>query len=411
MSRFVLVCALCAPALLLGQLTSNSITVTASTQTAVNPQPNQAVFDVVVTSGVDKGLDDIVAALQGSGITAANFVGLNLLSSGPVLVVNPAPPGPRAAAPQLRWNFQTVAPLAKLKDTSAAFAALAQSLQQNAGISLTFTVNTTSGPQQPADCSLADLIADARSQAQQLTSAAGVIAGMIQAITTSTPGSCFLTVRFALGTQLMPLQPNSITVTASRSTPLQPDQISMVLNVTSDVNAGVDDITAALQQAGISGVVFTGVYTTSQYSGNPPAQQSRLSWSFTLTAPLSKIKDTLSAILAAQQSLAKASPPLTLSSFGAQVQVSPDLAKSQSCPEADLIKDAQAQAQKVAAAAGVSAGPILGLTGGTTGLAAAARLGSFSIINGLDFSTVSLGVFPGFAPAATCSVSVSFLLQ
>ena len=54
-----------------GQLDSNSITVTASRNASL--QPDQAVFAVSVQSGISASLDDVLAALQGSGITAANL--------------------------------------------------------------------------------------------------------------------------------------------------------------------------------------------------------------------------------------------------------------------------------------------------------------------------------------------------
>jgi hypothetical protein len=54
-----------------GQILPNSITVTASNN--VNLQPDQAVFSVTVGSGLDTGLDDVLAAVQSAGITAANL--------------------------------------------------------------------------------------------------------------------------------------------------------------------------------------------------------------------------------------------------------------------------------------------------------------------------------------------------
>jgi hypothetical protein len=49
-----------------GQIDSNSITVTASNN--VSLQPDQAVFGTTVQSGINTGLDDVLMALQGSGI-------------------------------------------------------------------------------------------------------------------------------------------------------------------------------------------------------------------------------------------------------------------------------------------------------------------------------------------------------
>ena len=62
------------------------------------------------------------------------------------------------------------------------------------------------------------------------------------------------------------LGPNSITITATRTNNIQPDQVLVGLNVTSGTTAGLDDITGALTGAGISGTSFTGVYTTHIYS-------------------------------------------------------------------------------------------------------------------------------------------------
>ena len=63
-----------------GQLDSNSVTVTASR--GVSVQADQAVFGVFVDSGLNTSLDDVLAALQGSGITVANFSGVTKVSTG-----------------------------------------------------------------------------------------------------------------------------------------------------------------------------------------------------------------------------------------------------------------------------------------------------------------------------------------
>ena len=57
---------------LLAQLANNTVTVTASQSSAA--QPDEAVFSVTVGSGLDKSLDDVVAAVSAVGITAANVV-------------------------------------------------------------------------------------------------------------------------------------------------------------------------------------------------------------------------------------------------------------------------------------------------------------------------------------------------
>ena len=380
------------PALAFAQVNTNTVTVTATESAAV--QPDEVNFSVSVASGADKTLNDIVAALQGTGITAANFVRLNSLL--------PASRTANPPQPAFDWTFQVPVPLAKLKDVTAAFAALAQTLpQNNSGLSLTFSVQGTAvSSQQTSGCKLSDLVASARAQAQQLASAAGVTPGMILSLTTATspsaPTACSLTVRFLLGTQLVQSEPGSITITASRPLSLQPDVIAISLGVTSDPTSGLDDVTGALQQAGISGATFTGLYTSTVYvatSGTPTAQ-TRLQWNFTLTAPLAKFADTLSQIAATQQALVKAGASINLAITAAAPQISPQLAQAQSCPDSGLVKDAQAQAQNVATAAGVKAGAILNL-GGSNGV------GLISFISGPIFTTPI---------PSSCSLTVAFQL-
>jgi hypothetical protein len=72
---------------------------------------------------------------------------------------------------------------------------------------------------------------------------------------------CSLTARFALGAMFGQPQPN-ITITATRTDVIQPDQVLIGLNVQSATTAGLDDITGALTGGGIAGASFTGVYTT-----------------------------------------------------------------------------------------------------------------------------------------------------
>src|SRR5579872_4122317 len=76
------------PVLLYGQAANNSVTVTATQP--INPQPDRAIFSVSVGSGFDKNLSDIVSAVQSSGITAANFMGLGTAPQ--FLFVNGAAP-------------------------------------------------------------------------------------------------------------------------------------------------------------------------------------------------------------------------------------------------------------------------------------------------------------------------------
>src|SRR5258707_12187840 len=57
--------------LISAQTDSNSVTVTAARTTTI--QADQALFSITVTSDLNTSLDDVFAALQGSGITIGNF--------------------------------------------------------------------------------------------------------------------------------------------------------------------------------------------------------------------------------------------------------------------------------------------------------------------------------------------------
>ena len=203
------------------QLDSNSVTVTATR--GMSQQPDQVLFGVTVQSGLGASLDDVVAALQGSGITAANFSGVSTSPFG--LTINPAP-GP-TILPMLQWTFGLQVPLAKIKDTIAALSALQKSIAQQAkGLTLSFSVQgaqVSAQQQQSQVCPTADLLADAQAQAQKLAGAAGLSVGSVLAMSSGTsissnalavpiisnlsflsatassfPSVCSMTVKFAL---------------------------------------------------------------------------------------------------------------------------------------------------------------------------------------------------------------------
>jgi len=175
------------------QLDSNSATVTATR--SMTQQPDQVLFAVFVQSGLNTSLDDVVAALQGSGITAANFSGV---STAPVTFASLTPtPQPPTVTPMLQWTFALPSPLAKIKDTIATLTALQKSIaQQNNGLILSFNVQGTqvsAQSQQSHACPTSDLLSDARAQAQKLADAAGVSLGAVLAMSsaTSVPSNVF----------------------------------------------------------------------------------------------------------------------------------------------------------------------------------------------------------------------------
>ena len=197
-----------------GQLDSNSVTVTAGRSLA--QQPDQVLFGITVQSGFNTSLDEVVAALHGSGITAANFAGM---STGPNPILSASP-----VVQSLQWVFSLPVPLAKIKDTIATLTALQKNIaQQNNGLMLSFNVQGTqvsAQAQQAHPCVPSDLLADARAQAQKLADAAGLSLGAVLAMASGTsapsgvaatsiaglllsappvlPSVCSMTVKFAL---------------------------------------------------------------------------------------------------------------------------------------------------------------------------------------------------------------------
>lgn len=200
-------CALALPALLFGQTDSNSITVTASKSS--NLQPDQVVFSVDITSGLNTSLDDVLAALAGTGITQANLQGVSTASQWFQL-------GTAQLTPTVDWSFIFPVAWSKMKDTITALNNLQKSIGKNdSGLTMSFGVQ---GPQISSHlrlmqtCSAADLLADARAQAQKLADAAALMLGGVLGMSTSIssdPGipllyayygyvpACSLTVRFA----------------------------------------------------------------------------------------------------------------------------------------------------------------------------------------------------------------------
>src|SRR5258708_400930 len=91
------------------QVDSNSVTVVASR--SVNLQPDQASFAVYVNAPLTATLDDVLAALPGTGATAANLAGVFQDQSNP-------------NSESLNWTLNLIVPAAKFKDTNNALAKL-----------------------------------------------------------------------------------------------------------------------------------------------------------------------------------------------------------------------------------------------------------------------------------------------
>jgi uncharacterized protein YggE len=195
------------------------------------------------------------------------------------------------------------------------------------------------------------------------------------------------------------LPPNSVTVTASKASTLQPDQVIFQVDLVGAISTTLDEAVAALQGSGITAANFSGV-STQQFalqSGQTVQTQVQLRWSFTLPTDLANMKATAGTLTAVQQSVAGKKNGLSVLISVAGTQVSPRQAQSQTCSMTDLLADARSQAQKMASAAGMSVGSVLSISS-ATGTSAAAN------------AWFGLGALVSPVSQPVCAITVKFAL-
>jgi len=370
-----------------GQVNTSSGSVSVTAGPSQTPPPDQVTFTVAIDSGLTLTLDDLLAALKGSGLGATNFV--NVYYNQQVL----------------EWTFQVAVPLSAMKAETGVLQGLQNSLKP---LIVNYSVQgaQTSTQALVQSCSLSDLVSTARTQAKQLAMAANLPLGNLAAVATSvstmigpaapTPyvvPACWLTATFGPGQT----SPHTLTVSASRTVNIPPDQVVVAAYINTTVDGTVDDAVAAL--AG------TGIRVSNLLNVSPLYLQAGNQWQFSLTVSFAKMNATLAALQKAQNGVSKTGP-VTAVSFSVQgAQVSSDLAATQDCTKTALVADAQAHARRVAAAAGVSLNGIVAISdNGSPGVAYAAfanlntvRTGDFSLVNSVLTS-----------PQPGCSVTVQF---
>ncbi|SPE40712.1 exported hypothetical protein [Candidatus Sulfopaludibacter sp. SbA3] len=381
-----------------GQINSNSTSVTVTATLGQNVSPDQIGISVTVESAVTATLADVLAALQGTVLTPVTF------SS--VYSTQQYTTNGKLANPLLEWTFQLAVPLANMKSQVAALQALKMSLSQGqTPLTLSYSVQgpQTSTQVQVQSCALSDLVAAARTKAQQIAGAANLKAGNVVALSSSvttmigpsapTPyviPTCSLTATFALSQQTA----STLSVSASRTVNAPPDLVVLSADVNPPVDATFNDILAALAGTGITAANLVDVYGDSVNTH----------WMFSLAVPFSKMKDAIAAL---QQAASQQTVTVSYSVQG--TQVSAQLLAAQDCSNASLLADAQAQARKVAAAASVGLGGIVAISDG--GLPSAS--GIFAFTSGAPYAIYDplyggpLGGVLGI-PNTGCSISVQF---
>jgi uncharacterized protein YggE len=212
----------------------------------------------------------------------------------------------------------------------------------------------------------------------------------------------FAIVLLAVAPAFGQLASSTLTVSATRSINVQPDEVVLYLTVTSPPTATLDQVVAALSGLGITSANLNGI-------GN--YDPKTLQWNFTLAVPLTNLTQTIGSVTKLQQTIAQNNSGLALMFNIGGTQVSSQLQQSQSCSKSDLIADATAQAQKLAAAAGLVLGPILKLSNEPSlpGYGVPVLVAQLSAV---PVSRFVVGYFPGAAPQPTnCSLTVQFRLQ
>lgn len=167
---------------------------------------------------------------------------------------------------------------------------------------------------------------------------------------------CLITILLAGGSLLFgQLDSDTLTIQASRTVNLTPDQVVFSISISASPNTSLDQVVAALANLGVTAANLANV------AGGTDSQSATY-WDFTLAAPLARMKATIASLTALQQSIAQSSTTITLMFQIQGSQVSADLIQSQPCSMTELFAAAQAQAQSVASVAGLAVGPVMTLS-------------------------------------------------
>jgi uncharacterized protein YggE len=161
----------------IGQVTSadRTVTVTASRNTSVTP--DLAAYNVELLTPIDISFEEVLAVVAEAGITAADFNSL--------YTTQRSEPEGRGTVTRnyLDWSFTFTAPLSNLKSAVAKLTALTTSVtQKNKGMSASYSMRgTQTSPKalSALNCGAAELLSDARTQAQKLAAGAGLSIGSV----------------------------------------------------------------------------------------------------------------------------------------------------------------------------------------------------------------------------------------
>jgi len=217
------------------------------------------------------------------------------------------------------------------------------------------------------------------------------------------------------------LDDNTVTVTATRTLNIQPDQVLLYVNLISQ-DGGLNDVLTKLHGTGITAANLTSVQPEQTVydplTGVPSEPLNPTSvWNFLVRLSFAQLKSSVAALTQAQAGLKPVGGLQALSYYIAGTQVSADAQAAQPCPLTALVSDARRQADSMAAAAGMRTGAIVAIgdaasaevTAGFAVPIAVSRVGDFSLLLGVPNQWYSTPVLAA-SPQLSCSLTVQFKL-
>jgi len=194
----------------------------------------------------------------------------------------------------------------------------------------------------------------------------------------------------------------AITITASRNVTAIPDQVQYTVTLRTEAYLEVSEVVARLTGTGITAADLSYVTGGGEFT----------EWTFNLVTPFSKMAETNATLARLQQSI-RVFQSHSLSFRVTSQQTSTD-ATAQACPLTALVSDARREADRIATAAGIHVGPIVGLSEARSIPTLLERQGAFtatltsSRLGSAGFAELLLPYFPPLPTYTACSLVVQF---
>ncbi len=187
------------------------------------------------------------------------------------------------------------------------------------------------------------------------------------------------------------LDSDTLAVSVSQSHIFQPDTVLFTVDVSTGVNASLDEVVARFKNAGITSAIFYGLSSVE----DPPA----LDWLFTVSVPISELQATIARLAG-----------LNVTFYLQGSRVSQQLLDAQQCSLPNLMALARAQAKKMADAVELAVGDVLALSDENSLITSYnfVSVPTLAVRNG--FNQVSGGFLTQAVTGSNCSLTVKFKL-